>query len=769
MKKLLILILALTVMLAFTACKDDVCKEHTDDDSNGICDVCETEIPDDGDGPGGKNEHTVHTDSDANGICDGCSSIFIDYAKPTVVGTILKSSLEKQFNAMRSMKIELDIDVLNQGDSWFYGYEYVDDEEIATPENEAYYNRSVVDIDIWLAKNGDSFDAKFVLTAKGKEDPDDEFELLSHEEVVYIIDGYLYVPGDGGVYEKSSIIPAEAQELFDKLSSLELVSAEEKDEMLKALGAEIATVFSIRDNKGSISFDAKPAIEELFAYIEALDMENDTIGGVLDDALKLVSEDLTSAAIVNELERLAGLTVNEALAELDAWLTANYETTLQGLYDSIVSNPDVVSLIENVFAAQNDLDLENPEDKEIVDAIIADIQALDFSDIIEEAGIGDVPLYDLIASSIASFSGSEEGPAYPAKDEIFAMVRSTLELTLAEFEENMGAPIFTFLKDAVSYLTVNKLNGKLDLNFSGLLSLVSIDGALNIDIESETPSEVAEKTNTTKLVFTMTLKVSEIGTTTLEIELPEDLIVIDNDLIEREFESEDGKLDINSCEDEEGNLIVNVHAYIYDENTGLDIRISATQLSYEDMLEDVITANNIGVYFEDHMLNVTEDSVFKFSVDTATGEFTVIEIPEYELPPMIEILIRGFGESMGTEYKGYTLDPSIICLNYYIVKDEYSMDIAPGIGLNSVTFTIEYNSETDALDCTIVGFTVDNKHSVKAIDGTYSSIGNFCNLEEINVYFGGDPTFSIYIDYDTNTLTCDEIPCILDEYKNNWP
>ncbi len=604
MKKLLILILALAMMLAFTACKN-------------------------GDEPGGEDDHTVHTDGDANGICDGCDSIFIDYAKPTVVGTILKNSLEKQFNAMKSMKIELDVELLVQRDYWYYDYESVEGEDVEIDVNDNDYLNGLFSFDIWLAKNGDSFDAKFVFNLEDKSDTKAESEKILDNLTVYIIDGYLYVQISEGEYSKQSLIPAEARELLDQLASLELVSAEEKDEMLKALGAEIATVFSIRDNKGSISFDAKPGIDGLFAYIEALDMENDTVGGVLDDALKLVSEDLTSAAIVNELERLAGLTVNEALAELDAWLTANYDTTLQGFYDSIVSNPNVVSLLENTFAAQNGLDLENPEDKEIIDSIIANVQALDFSDIIEEVGIGDVPLYDLIASSIASFDGSEEAPTYPANDEIFAMVRSILELTLAEFEENMGAPIFTSLKHAASYITVNKLNGKLDLNFSGLLSLVSIDGALNIDIESESPSEVAGKTDISKLAFTMTFKVSEISATEFEIALPEDSIVVDNDLIDGEFESEDGTLETNSWMDEEDNLLVDVSARLYDENIESYILIYAYDIPYEDMLEDVITANNISVYLEGQMLNVTEGSVFKFSVDTATGEFTVIEIPEY--------------------------------------------------------------------------------------------------------------------------------------------
>ncbi len=97
------------------------------------------------------------------------------------------------------------------------------------------------------------------------------------------------------------------------------------------------------------------------------------------------------------------------------------------------------------------------------------------------------------------------------------------------------------------------------------------------------------------------------------------------------------------------------------------------------------------------------------------------------------------------------------------------MHIAPGVGLSAVMFTTKYNSQTDALDCTIVSFSVDGDHCVKGLDGASDWMGGCLDLEAIDIYFGGDTTFSIYIDYDTKTLKCDEIPCILDEYKDAWP
>ena len=61
LKRILMLLLALSLVFALFSCNDtgdEPCDEHTDDDEDGICDVCE--------------ECIEHFDDDEDGYCDAC-------------------------------------------------------------------------------------------------------------------------------------------------------------------------------------------------------------------------------------------------------------------------------------------------------------------------------------------------------------------------------------------------------------------------------------------------------------------------------------------------------------------------------------------------------------------------------------------------------------------------------------------------------------------------------------------------------------------------
>ena len=45
MKKLLLILLVMSLTLLLFACRDDECKSHTDTDGNYKCDVCGEELP----------------------------------------------------------------------------------------------------------------------------------------------------------------------------------------------------------------------------------------------------------------------------------------------------------------------------------------------------------------------------------------------------------------------------------------------------------------------------------------------------------------------------------------------------------------------------------------------------------------------------------------------------------------------------------------------------------------------------------------------------
>ena len=618
MKKLLLvfltLILTMSLALTFTSCGDD--------------DTCE-----------------VHTDENADTLCDNCGAVFIDYGKPTVIGTILKDSLEKQFSETKSAKIELDADIIQEIDEWYYTTETKDGAVVDSAENEKEYHRAVVGIDIWLTKNGNSFDVKATMIAKVGEEKDAELvEVMT--ETAYIIDGYIYNEESEGLFIKEQLIPDEVSEILEKLAGANVLPEEKQDEMLIALGAEIATVFNIKDNKGSVSIDAKPTVDNLFAYIEKLDVEKDTVSKVADDALALISADLTSAALVNELERISGLTVNEAMAELDAWLTKEHGTTIQGIYDSLVSNPEVIAVIEQAIAASEGVDPTDPEIREEMDAIIAEIKAMKIADIIAENEVGDVPLYDIIAPAVVSAMSDGESTEYPTKDELFGMVREILGMTLAQFEENVvGDPIFASIKEITSGITVNKLNARVDLNFTGVLTLASVDGALNVDIENRTPSAVDGKENYVRIAVAATLKISEISTSAQEIALPEDKEVANEALIENYFYADEGMIETSYWYDSGNDMVISIQTNIYDNVSKQYVNIQAN-FHYEDIKADVITTDAFFIYSSDgESLEILDGSVFSFTLNPEDQSFTIVEMPKIKMPPAVFLAIQGFANN----------------------------------------------------------------------------------------------------------------------------
>ncbi len=486
-----------------------------------------------------QNNHTVHTDEDKDGLCDGCQGVFVDYSEPTLVGKALKHAIEKQFSEMKSAKIDFELRFVQEQDMWYFEsiYDseqgiYINTEEL---DHKTSYSEGIVNVEILLSIDDDGVDAKISAVAKSRNSAAGEF-VIEDPGTVYIIDGYAYSPLSDGYYEKSEAISEELTAILEQFGDVS-IDDEKKNELLEALSIEVATVFNIMDNKGSSSFDAKPSVDKVLNYLKNLDIENDTVAKVLDDVLKEISPDLTSAKIVDTLERVAGSTVTEALDELDRvvgntvivtpeglddGLAENRPTTLQDVYDYIIADPDVYSIIEALVATANDLDPAFADDKEVLDEIMAEIKAFDIRKAIEDEGIGDVVIFDIISRMLPPVSTDPDTneSVYITKDELFGAVREFLAMTLAEFEEAADITLFSTLKHIASAVTLNKLNGKLDLNFVGALELSSVVAEFNFDLDINEESEVEGKTNHLGIILEIDAAVSDISKESVPITLP---------------------------------------------------------------------------------------------------------------------------------------------------------------------------------------------------------------------------------------------------------
>jgi len=661
MKKLLVLLLALAVVFSLASC--DLFK-----------------LP--------EAEHTVHTDENDDGFCDGCGAIFIDYSQPSIVGDALMESLEKQFDEMKSLKFEFNAKTLSESDSWYYDEHY--DDELGewvnndTPNNHTYYSESVATLELWLSITDDGVNAKIITNSGYRSSTLEDME-LDNENVTYIVDGYAYTQLHGTNFNKSVAVPEELTALLEELGSLDILDEAEKEELLTELGVEIATVFNILDNKGSYSLDLKPAVDKLLTYIDELDMDEDTIGGVIDDVLKQVSPDLTSAKILAEAKRFAGLTVEEALDELDKWLTENYETTLQGLYDSLLADPEALSAIEWY--------LENAgiaTDKDEVDEIIKEMKSFKLREVLKEEGVDQLVIFDeLIAPQLPPYSTDPETGAdvYITSEEFFGYVQDLLDMTLAEFDEMTGGgSVFTSLKEIASSFTINKLNAKIDLNFEGVLSLVSVDGEVNFDVEQNRPSEVEGKNDFNRAALSISFKLSEISANELDVSLPKGIKIFEDTTYTSGSDSVSVNYYSSSYNDVE-TIRASFNFTLYDEDgnkyefyTSCDIDGTSNSFYNEDISS---------LYINDEWCSLNDE--ISFTLNPANKTFTITEMPNFD-------------RVGGTFYSGedrvhlsyYEYDGSLeVNLSFYLYDDygneiylyeSFTIDEAS----NEYTFVVDY-------------------------------------------------------------------------------
>ncbi len=512
------------------------------------------------------------------------------------LGDTLASALASQVKSANSMKIELHADIVQEDSGWKESWDN-DKQEYVLAEYAAYMEVHA-DVTVLLSKDANGLDASITVNATARYDADDELEEIEEMTPVYIIDNNVYVINYSvGGY----VLEAEPSDMLAQLTSMangEIITAEDEALLFGVIGEMVATVFEVKDEKGSISIDAKPVVVSTLDYLKALDLETKTVESFINDVLALVDPTLEIADILVEVKRFAGLTVNQALAEIDAFLTQNYGTTLQGIYDELVSDDDRLAMILDLADAPADQMAE----------IMAQIKAMKIADMVDESEMGDLVLFD----AIIMITGATEGA--PTADQFFDMLDSMLAMTLAEFEEYMGAVVFSSLKMAASLVTVNALDAKMDIAFTNVLTIDYATVDVNFDIEMDVPSDKEGEMNHATIKMDAIVKVSEISSRTLDIAIPSEMEVYDF-LAQGTYYTENGYVDIYSGGE--------VNVYIYGQD------FSATIYSHVDIIDltsttitltaDDIDHVNIGGY--DH--SGSFDGTIVITLDPATDSCTI--------------------------------------------------------------------------------------------------------------------------------------------------
>lgn len=524
-----------------------------------------------------QSEHKVHLDEDGDGLCDGCNGVMIDNGDTSLISNMIEDSLEKQFNEAKSMKLDIQFETISESESWYYDgyYDYETGTYIQSdiPLKNTYYNESNGKVEIWLSETKKGVNAKVVSNEKSRSFPDDEFG-ESTTATIYYIDGYQYSYLNNGCFIKSEM-NGTMVDLLTKLARVELLDEGVKDELLTAFSEELATVYNVQKHQGSISVDAKPTIDKFVDYFSSLDGNKNTTREIIDFTLNQISPDLNSKAILQELRRLSDLTVTDALAELDKWLTENHQTTLQEIIDKVVNDPGAFAIIETYLINSSNLDPDDAEDKEIIDELISKVKNFNINTFINEQGIGEEIVFSLISQSLPPKSENEitgEKVGYTA-DDVFGNIDYMLDISINELAEYLGSysvqtrDAYTTLIVLISNLDVKECNLKADLNFDDLFSLVSVDGALNFDYELQVPSAVEDKENYQRIFIKANFKISEISSEEKDISIHRTATIIHN-----RYTNGKSHIDVRTTSDDEE---LYLYFSIYDEATGNTIETSA--------------------------------------------------------------------------------------------------------------------------------------------------------------------------------------------------
>ena len=575
-KRIIALLLALVMVFSFAACNlpapdgNDCTESHIDEDGDEKCDRCGADVPakDNGD-----------EDKDA-------------YLAPTI-----SEAIEAQLNAATSMKVDfvLNVDVVDDG----YSYDYDDKGEVVIYEND---NKTKMDFafSIVLSKTESGFNAMLNATGTNHLTTDDDDK--TREASLYYINGSIYTyDEDLGAYVETMIpsfdalmsapsVPAAMSELISALLAELEISEDDMAAAMAEVGKLITEIFDIENFKGELNVDYKPYFDELFKYVEEINLETKTLKSLIDDVLDLVDEELSVDGILAEVKRIAGLTVGEAMTELDAWLTENYETTIQGIYDTIVADERVEQLVRMYLESMSEEGA--PVTDEDVKAFLDELKAVKVDEFIAASIDTEAVLYDVIMSLVSSMGGEEapepefnpnspEGtmplsdelggedePSYPPINTLFGAIEDYLALTLSEVEADMG-PIFTSIKELCAGITVNAYSTGVSIGFTDSYALEELGFNAKLDVATELPFEM-DPTKTEKVAVKVdySFTISSISSSAVEITLPEESKVIFGFFnIEEMFSDEDGMYELElywPYEDENGKFLVEGELYVPD-------------------------------------------------------------------------------------------------------------------------------------------------------------------------------------------------------------
>lgn len=733
----------LALSLSIVAC-DKECTNHVDENGDHVCDICTADLsgPDNGDEP-----PCDHKDENNDFVCDDCKEQLT--VKPQ--GSALSSAILAQLEASNSFKLSFEFTSLSQSSSW----EELDSDSAPGTDKEFIqeedYYESKATVEILLSKAQNGFNAMIKAREAYKYAPDDSFDEDFEETEIFLIDGFLYEYDDNLEGYFVSRVDDEADELSSIVGELAngfTLSEEELNKLLESLGDSAVKFFDITNNKGGVSVDLTKSLNDAITYFKELDLETKTVFGLIDDGLALIDPELKIAGILEALRGVCGLTVDQAIAELDAAFTEGYGKDVQGLYESIVGDERFAEIFKIISALQMEADPSDPDFLQGFEAALADLRAFKIKDYIAAQEMGSVVLYDILVSIIA-----EDGSPISEMtcDELFDFIATGGAMTLAAFDAESDEAFFAAMKDALCGITFNSFKGNIDIDFEGLLMLKSITGGFSLDAENVIPSSLGDLKDTMKSALSLKFAVGDISSAPAAIVLPENAKLY-RDVTKNIFygtgENADWQLDLYNYGDTENKPDGELLIYVPDLDDYVVFYFYGVDTSVYSTATFTLNLSDLTAYTEEARLIFDEGDTITFTLDCESFEFSadkplVLEIPEDIITAIMEI---GYGVGTDNSVR-YDYDPALGIYNHIINDTDYSQVIFAFVEESAVfgyVVAIERIDSTSAR-CTVIGIVSGEGYSLydKVADTSY--IGTV--YDNIESYFeNGDNVFTIYLE-----------------------
>jgi len=691
MKKFLLVLMAILVALSLVACNDEETPSSTDSsvtngtenssttdsskpstDGEGTTDSSTPESkpsdekPDDenpGGNTGGENQGGNTGDGTGNNNPGGNTGDGTGNDNPggdsgISTGFILTQAVMNQLEAASTLKLEFGMDIVLNSNEW-----YID----GWAKNEKTYFEGIADFTAYISKTENGYNLKVEADVSSRDT--DNGELLSdlNGGVLYIVDGVVYEYNEAlDVYLVSNTPTIDTTKLEGILQSLieeAGLSEEAINGILGELGNLLIEGFGIANNKGGSYIDFKPELDKPLEYLKSIDLEATTLREFINGMLSFVDSELTVESYLAIIEAVYDMTLSEYLAALDEQLLAEYGMTLEEIYSSAISNEAVQMIIAEIMLSVTPEATEE-EIQEMIDMLLES----KLSDLIPEEMM-DVKIYDIIVEILTAQEEEDDGvilvssssSEIPSAEELIATIEMFLDMTLAEFETDTGNP-FEILVLLAQSIEVDKMDSKLDIEFTGIFKIKTITAETNVGLTITTPSEVKGKNDVSSISVTLTFALVEISEDNYPVYAPTDKDEIAN-VFDKSFYSDDG-LVLSVVIEEDGSIYL--VAYQVVQGSG--------------MVEAIVAVPTVGS-FDGYEIELTTEQIYYFYDDEIPLKLTFTLYPdtesfemEYE---MCEHLWGSWYED--DELPGYAIRQCAVCGGY-----DY-MDLA-------VYYTITYHN-----------------------------------------------------------------------------